>query len=227
MFFCVIFHALVGIASAKLQFKIIFQNLNNKKQLIDMETKITVTKANGTVMAFEGDTQVGRLEFDFIQDGLSIEHTYTFKGYEGRGVASALVQAATDYAIEHNLKVKPTCSYAEAWYNRHPQYKNILFHRAMTKVYVMATCPDCRQAKAQLTGNPAFELIDIGEHVRNLKQFLALRDKHPAFDDAKAHGYVGIPCFVLEDGTVKFSIDEIQIEDTADGASCSLDGKGC
>ena len=31
----------------------------------------------------------------------------------------------------------------------------------MTKVFVMATCPDCTQVKAQLAGNPAYELIDI------------------------------------------------------------------
>ena len=48
----------------------------------------------------------------------------------------------------------------------------------MTKVFVMSTCPDCVQVKAQLADNPAYELIDIGEHVRNLKQFLVLRDNN-------------------------------------------------
>ncbi|MGM9741506.1 MAG: hypothetical protein ACI3ZC_00400 [Candidatus Cryptobacteroides sp.] len=37
----------------------------------------------------------------------------------------------------------------------------------MTKVYVMSTCPDCFEVKSRLTGNPDFEIIDIGEHVRN------------------------------------------------------------
>lgn len=97
----------------------------------------------------------------------------------------------------------------------------------MTKVFVMATCPDCTQVKAQLEGNPNYELIDIGTHVRNLKQFLALRDSHPAFDPAKAHGYVGIPCFVEEDGSVLFSIDDIVLEEAPDGEACSIDGTGC
>lgn len=97
----------------------------------------------------------------------------------------------------------------------------------MTKVYVMTTCPDCTQVKAQLADNPNYELIDIGEHVRNLKHFLALRDNNPAFDEVKAHGYVGIPCFLLEDGTVKFSMDDIAIKETPKGTACSLDGKGC
>ena len=97
----------------------------------------------------------------------------------------------------------------------------------MTKVFVMSTCPDCVQVKAQLADNPAYELIDIGEHVRNLKQFLALRDSNPAFAEVKKHGSVGIPCFLLENGNVQFDLDSIKIEDAQEGAACSLDGKGC
>lgn len=97
----------------------------------------------------------------------------------------------------------------------------------MTKVYVMATCPDCFQVKEQLKNNPEYQLIDIGEHVLNLKEFLRLRDSNPAFDSVKANGSVGIPCFVTEDGTISFSMDDIIIYKTPEGASCSLDGKGC
>ena len=97
----------------------------------------------------------------------------------------------------------------------------------MTKVFVMSTCPDCVQVTAQLADNPAYELIDIGEHVRNLKQFLALRDSNPAFAEVKKHGSVGIPCFLLEDGNVQFALDSIKIEDAPEGVACSLDGKGC
>ena len=64
----------------------------------------------------------------------------------------------------------------------------------------MATCPDCFQVKEQLKDNPKYKLIDIGEHVRNLKEFMRLRDASPAFDDARRNGYIGIPCFVAEDG---------------------------
>ena len=32
----------------------------------------------------------------------------------------------------------------------------------MTKVYVMASCPDCYEVKARLSGKPDFEIIDIG-----------------------------------------------------------------
>ncbi|MBO7182601.1 MAG: hypothetical protein J6V49_00555, partial [Bacteroidales bacterium] len=75
----------------------------------------------------------------------------------------------------------------------------------MIKVYVMATCPDCTQVKAEAANDPRFELIDLGEHVKHLKAFLKLRDTHPAFDKVKARGNIGLPCFVMEDGSIDFS----------------------
>lgn len=97
----------------------------------------------------------------------------------------------------------------------------------MIKVFVMSTCPDCTAVKEQVKNNSHFELIDIGEHVRNLKQFLTLRDSNAAFDAVKRKGSIGIPCFVLEDGRVTFSLSDVDLKETTDGASCSIDGKGC
>ena len=97
----------------------------------------------------------------------------------------------------------------------------------MTKVYVMSTCPDCFEVKARLSDNPDFEIIDIGEHVRNLKEFIRLRDTSPAFDTVKANGSIGIPCFVAEDGRIGFDTEEYIPNGYSSGASCSIDGKGC
>ena len=91
----------------------------------------------------------------------------------------------------------------------------------------MATCPDCFEVKARLSGNQDFEIIDIGEHVRNLKEFIRLRDTSPAFDTVKANGSIGIPCFVSGDGQVRFDAEEYVPEGYSSGASCSIDGKGC
>ena len=54
----------------------------------------------------------------------------------------------------------------------------------MIKMFVMQTCPDCEYVEKQVEGDPRFEVIDIGKHVRNLKQFLDLRDSNHAFDEA-------------------------------------------
>lgn len=97
----------------------------------------------------------------------------------------------------------------------------------MVKVFTMQTCPDCVAVKEQIKNDPHFEIIDIGEHIKNLKQFLALRDNNPGFDNAKKNGYVGIPCFVLEDGSITFSLKDVNLKETETGNSCRIDGKGC
>ena len=99
----------------------------------------------------------------------------------------------------------------------------------MIKIYGMSTCPDCTYVEEQVKGNSRYEVIDIGRHVRDLKAFLRLRDTYPAFDGAKRAGAVGIPCFVLDDGTVTLVAEEagLHARPVADGSSCDLDGSGC
>lgn len=98
----------------------------------------------------------------------------------------------------------------------------------MIKIYVMETCPDCTYVEEQIKGDPHYEVIDIGTHVKKLKEFLRLRDSSPVFDDCKLNGYAGIPCFVKEDGTVTLTPEDLGLQSRPEqGASCSLDGKGC
>lgn len=114
----------------------------------------------------------------------------------------------------------------------------------MIKIYGMDTCPDCTYVKEQVKGNDRYETIDIGSHVRKLKEFLKLRDNNPVFDEAKRSGAAGIPCFVLEDGTVTLSPEQAGLksrdnsadagnrphggaQDRTEGASCNIDGTGC
>lgn len=53
---------------------------------------------------------------------LDIRHTIVPKAIGGRGIASALVKAAYDYALSNNLQPVATCSYALIWLQRHPEY---------------------------------------------------------------------------------------------------------
>ena len=77
--------------------------------------------------------------------------------------------------------------------------------KGMIRIYGMSTCPDCTYVEKQIEGNGNYEVIDIGQHVRNLKEFLRLRDTDPAFAAVRRVGTVGIPCFVLDDGSVTLS----------------------
>lgn len=93
----------------------------------------------------------------------------------------------------------------------------------------MDTCSDCTFVEEQVRGCEKYEVIDIGRHVKELKAFLKLRDSHPVFNEAKRIGAVGIPCFVLEDGTVTLTPEEAGLcsRQSNEGASCNLDGTGC
>ncbi len=99
----------------------------------------------------------------------------------------------------------------------------------MIKIYGMSSCPDCTHVWEQVKGREGYEVIDIGLHVRDLKAFLKLRDHSPAFTTAKARGAAGIPCFVLEDGTVTLSPEDVGLHSLSSpaGGVCSLDGSGC
>ena len=104
----------------------------------------------------------------------------------------------------------------------------------MIKVYVMESCPDCVEVKQRYSNEPGFELVDIGKQARDLKEFLVLRDTHPAFVKVRERGNIGIPCFIKEDGSVFISLkhyDASMAEETAPeyttGAACNLDGTGC
>ncbi len=67
-------------------------------------------------------------ELDYQLQGavMTIVHTGVPPAVEGRGIASALVQAAFDAARAAGWKVQPACSYASAWARRHPEQAELL-----------------------------------------------------------------------------------------------------
>lgn len=73
----------------------------------------------------------------------------------------------------------------------------------MLKIYGSMMCPDCVECRKDLdAAGVAYEYLDFAEDLRNLKAFLALRDKEPAFEAVRAEGKIGIPCILREDGSV-------------------------
>lgn len=102
----------------------------------------------------------------------------------------------------------------------------------MIKIYGMKTCPYCEYVDRQVECDSRFKIIDIGTDVRFMHEFMSLRDHNPVFDHSKAIGDIGIPCFVLEDGTVTLDPADVGLvewdgKQPLDGPACSIDGKGC
>ena len=61
------------------------------------------------------------------RDGAAeIDHTFVDPSLEGRGMAGQLLQAAADALRAEGLKVRPTCSYAVRWFEKHPEQRDLL-----------------------------------------------------------------------------------------------------
>ena len=65
---------------------------------------------------------------DYRMDGEFIELTHTSVPEQigGRGVAGQLTRAAFEHAREEGLNVRPSCPYAAAWVQRHPEFSQLL-----------------------------------------------------------------------------------------------------
>lgn len=69
------------------------------------------------------DGETARLMYRISNGTLDVRHTIVPDEINGRGIASALVKAAYDYALANELVPMATCSYAVVWLERHPGYK--------------------------------------------------------------------------------------------------------
>jgi len=66
------------------------------------------------------------VQYSYDGDCLVINHTGVPRPIEGRGIASELMRAVFEFARTAGWKVRPACSYAAAWVQRHKQYSDLL-----------------------------------------------------------------------------------------------------
>lgn len=57
---------------------------------------------------------------------LMATHTGVPAALRGRGIAAELARALLDHARAQGLKVRPDCSYIEAYMQRHPETQDLL-----------------------------------------------------------------------------------------------------
>jgi predicted GNAT family acetyltransferase len=57
---------------------------------------------------------------------MMITHTEVAPQLEGRGIASALMDEVMAYARKAGLKVRPLCSFARSYMQRHPETSDLL-----------------------------------------------------------------------------------------------------
>lgn len=59
-------------------------------------------------------------------DLVDLNHTFVDASLQGRGIAGELVQAAAERFRRDRLKAVVTCSYAAVWFEKHPEYADVL-----------------------------------------------------------------------------------------------------
>jgi len=89
-----------------------------------MDEKVLHTGEEFLIRLAKG--KYAHLEYHISADALYIDSTFVPEEYRGRGLADTLTKAAIEYAKDNKLKIVPVCSYAKLFFERHPEYQNLL-----------------------------------------------------------------------------------------------------
>ena len=60
------------------------------------------------------------------EDTVEIDHTFVDDSLRGQGVAGKLMEAAVAHIKAQGKQIKPTCSYAVKWLEKHPEWDELL-----------------------------------------------------------------------------------------------------
>lgn len=55
-----------------------------------------------------------------------IDHTEVSEKLKGKSAGKQLLQAAVDYARQHQIKILPLCPFAKSVFDKTPEYKDVL-----------------------------------------------------------------------------------------------------
>ncbi|MFT3943820.1 MAG: GNAT family N-acetyltransferase [Ancrocorticia sp.] len=80
---------------------------------VGFEAFIDGKSAGYIVLDFDDD--------DFGDDVVALPSTFTVPEFRGRGVGSALVKAAVDFAESEGLAIDPVCPFVASWLDKHPE----------------------------------------------------------------------------------------------------------
>ena len=70
---------------------------------------------------------VAEITFPETRPGVAdIDHTFVDASLRGQGAAGRLVEAAVAQLRRRDMKAVPTCSYAQRWFQEHPEQGDLL-----------------------------------------------------------------------------------------------------
>jgi len=74
----------------------------------------------------EVDGLTAYIRYTPFEGGLDIVSTQVPGELEGQGIASGLTRYVLEYARCNRLKIIPSCSFTDAYFRRHPEYKDLM-----------------------------------------------------------------------------------------------------
>jgi glutaredoxin-related protein len=82
------------------------------------------------------------------------------------------------------------------------------------KMYGSPLCPDCVKAKKVMEENGIkdgdYEFVNVTGSMAELREFIYFREANTeVFEPGRKHRAVGVPCFVLDDGTISFYVNDV------------------
>ena len=72
------------------------------------------------------DNHTGYISYQERDGKLVYDHTIVPQELGGRGIGSALVKHALNYAREQHKKVIPQCSFVSSYISKHPEYQDLI-----------------------------------------------------------------------------------------------------
>lgn len=82
---------------------------------------------NQIALYTEQGTLAAEITFPYINENtVNINHTFVDASLRGQGVAGKLMTELIQELKARNLKAVPTCSFAVNWFEKHPEYSDLL-----------------------------------------------------------------------------------------------------
>ena len=80
----------------------------------------------GRIYAEKDGKLIAEITFPEEEGVAVIDHTFVDGSLRGQGVAGQLVRAAADQIRDQGKKARAVCTYARAWFDRHPEQADLL-----------------------------------------------------------------------------------------------------
>ena len=75
----------------------------------------------------EQDKLLAEVTFPDTADGAAdIDHTFVDDSLQGQGIAGKLMEALAEHLRAQGKKAVLTCSYAVRWFEKHPEYHDLI-----------------------------------------------------------------------------------------------------